>query len=180
MRNAGSASLRAEGVLTMAAQGKYPGRVNDRPGRRANRSGGSRAADRVRDPDPFGGRPPIEQIEIRQEDLRHRQGAAARRHRRPHRHGRDRALADRVHRAAAVLLHARRRTTAAGGSGSARPDSGSACSASSTAAAGATSSPRTRPKTSRPAPRRRRLTLSDASSAGRPERRQAWSHRQGA
>ena len=46
-------------------------RVNDRPGRRADRSGAgrkghSRAGERVRDPDPFGGRPPIEQIEIRQ------------------------------------------------------------------------------------------------------------------
>jgi hypothetical protein len=50
----------------VAYSGKYPGRVNDRPGRRANRSTGNRTGDRVRDPDPFGGRPPIEQIEIRQ------------------------------------------------------------------------------------------------------------------
>jgi len=44
--------------------------VNDRPGRRVRRSGGTRAAarssERIKDPDPLGGRPPIEQIEIRQ------------------------------------------------------------------------------------------------------------------
>lgn len=49
--------------------------MNDRPGRRAHRSGGARAAtrssgtrtnERIKDPDPLGGRPPIEQIEIRQ------------------------------------------------------------------------------------------------------------------